>query len=89
MYCESNNHAIHIYCSQQDHLHVPGVTLDGLSKLLPVAQFVRIGKSHIINREIISYLTRTPTPLCRLVLGGRQIDLPLYASNVERLEKAL
>ncbi|MFC5409728.1 LytR/AlgR family response regulator transcription factor [Larkinella bovis] len=88
MYCESANKQINIYCSKQEHLNVPNLTLDTLEKLLPPDHFVRIGKSHILNKEAISYLEKGPRPKCRLVLGHRVRELLIYASNVWKVEES-
>lgn len=88
MYCESANKQINIYCSRQEHLNVPNLTLDSLEKLLPADHFIRIGKSHILNKESISYLEKGARPKCRLVLGNRVRELLIYASNVWKVEES-
>jgi two-component system LytT family response regulator len=86
MYCESANRQINVYGRRQDHLNVPNVTLDLLEKMLPPERFIRIGKSHIVNKKAISYLEKGARPKCRLVLGSRVRELQIYASNVEKVE---
>ncbi|WP_128547644.1 LytR/AlgR family response regulator transcription factor [Larkinella soli] len=86
MYCESANKQINVYCSRQEHLNIPNVTLDVLERMLPPDRFVRIGKSHILNKEAISYLEKGARPKCRLVLGNAVRELLIYASNVWKVE---
>lgn len=88
MYCESANKQLNVYCSKQEHLNVPNTTLDVLERMLPSTHFVRIGKSHIINRDCLSYLEKSGRPRCRLVKNNTVREVLLYASNVEKVEKS-
>lgn len=84
MYCESVNRQVNIYCSQFDHLNVPHVRLDDLETLLPASRFIRIGRSHILNREAIICLHKTEAR-CWLRWQGRLREVTLYRSNIEKL----
>ncbi|MGA0556673.1 LytR/AlgR family response regulator transcription factor [Larkinella sp. VNQ87] len=88
LYCESANRQINVYCSQFDHLNIPNVTLDGLEKMLPSQEFIRIGKSHILHKGSIRFLQKGNRPRCILARNGRVIDVQLYASNVEKVEQS-
>ncbi|RIV18955.1 DNA-binding response regulator [Fibrisoma montanum] len=87
MYCEATNRQINIYCSQVEHINVPNLTLDTLEKLLPEPLFLRIGRSHIINKEAINYLEKGARTRCRLLLNGKVRELQIYASNAEKIEQ--
>ncbi|CCH51330.1 Sensory transduction protein lytT [Fibrisoma limi BUZ 3] len=87
MYCEASNRQISIYCSQVEHINVPNLTLDTLEKQLPKQLFLRIGRSHIVNKEAINYLEKGARTRCRLLLNGRVRELHIYASNAEKIEQ--
>ncbi|WP_164851367.1 LytR/AlgR family response regulator transcription factor [Larkinella soli] len=88
MYCESANRQINIYCSYQEYLNVPNISLDALERLLPAGQFVRVGKSHILNKYTISSIEKGPRPKCKLIKNGKLREFQLYASNVEKVEQS-
>lgn len=88
VYCESANRQINVYCSEYDHLNIPNVTLDGLEKMLPADRFIRIGKSHILNKSAIRFLQKGSRPRCVLTRNGRVYDVQLYATNVEKVEQS-
>ena len=87
IYCESANRQINVYCSQYDHLNIPNVTLDGLEKMLPADRFIRIGKSHIINKLSIRFIQKGARPRCVLARNGRVHEVQLYATNIEKVEQ--
>ena len=89
MYCEAVNRQVNIYGSAVEHLAIPNLTLETLARLLPPELFVRIGKSHILNRNALFYLEKGVRPQCRLRLNGRVREVMLYASNVAKVEELL
>ncbi|MCF0072880.1 LytTR family DNA-binding domain-containing protein [Dyadobacter sp. CY261] len=88
LYCESANRQINVYCTQFEHINVPNTTLDAIEKLLPDDRFLRIGKSHILNRSAIRFIQKGSRPVCILALNGKRYEVQLYASNVEKVEQS-
>ena len=87
MYCESINRQINVYCSQFEHRNLPNLRLDDLEKLLPSNCFVRIGRSHILNRRAITFLEKEDAR-CWLTWRGRTRDVLIYGSNVSAVEQS-
>jgi len=88
MYCESANRQINVYCSQFEHINIPGTTLDALEKMLPDHKFLRIGKSHILNRSAIKFIQKGNRPKCILAYNGKSCEIQLYATNVDKVEQS-
>ncbi|WP_374759337.1 LytTR family DNA-binding domain-containing protein [Dyadobacter fanqingshengii] len=88
MYCESVNRMVSIYGAQFDHRNVPNLRLDDLHKLLPTDRFVRVGRSHILNRQAITCLNKREAR-CWLAWRGETREVQLYARNVKILEQSL
>lgn len=88
IYCESANRQINIYCSQYEHINIPGTTLDAIEKMLPTDKFLRIGKSHILNRSAIRFIQKGNRPKCILASNGKSYEIQLYATNVDKVEQS-
>ncbi|GAB3918099.1 LytR/AlgR family response regulator transcription factor [Larkinella terrae] len=87
IYCDSANRQINVYCSQYDHLNIPNITLDALEKMLPADRFIRVGKSHILNKFAIRFIQKGARPRCMLAMNGRVHEVQLYATNIEKVEQ--
>ncbi|MCF2505186.1 LytTR family DNA-binding domain-containing protein [Dyadobacter sp. CY107] len=88
LYCESANRQINVYCSQFEHINIPNTTLDAIEKMLPADQFLRIGKSHILNKAAIRFIQKGNRPKCILARNGKCYEVQLYASNIEKVEQS-
>lgn len=86
IYCESANRQINIYCSQFEHINIPNTTLDAIEKLLPADRFLRVGKSHILNKTAVRFIQKGNRPKCVVARNGRSYEIQLYATNVEKVE---
>ncbi|MCF0049035.1 LytTR family DNA-binding domain-containing protein [Dyadobacter sp. LJ53] len=88
LYCESANRQINVYCSQYEHINIPNTTLDAIERMLPADAFIRIGKSHILNKSAIRFIQKGNRPKCILARNGKSYEVQLYASNVEKVEQS-
>nr|WP_295922343.1 LytTR family DNA-binding domain-containing protein [uncultured Dyadobacter sp.] len=86
IYCESANRQINIYCSQFEHINVPNTTLDSIERMLPADRFLRVGKSHILNKSAVRFIQKGNRPKCVMAQNGRSYEIQLYATNVEKVE---
>ncbi|WP_409014318.1 LytTR family DNA-binding domain-containing protein [Dyadobacter sp. CY326] len=88
MYCESVNRIVSVYGAHFEHHNVPNLRLGDLHKLLPTDRFVRVGRSHILNRQAIKCLNKREAR-CWLAWRGQTRDVKLYARNIKILEESL
>ncbi|WP_374759336.1 LytTR family DNA-binding domain-containing protein [Dyadobacter fanqingshengii] len=88
MYCESVNRMVSIYGAQFEHRNIANLRLGDLYKLLPSDRFIRVGRSHILNRHSITCLDKREAR-CWLAWRGQTREVQLYARNVKILEESL